>query len=236
MNLSDLFNDLALAELSNLSMSEGGTIIPEKRPQITAYANEGLLALHSLFVLKEKDMLIEMREGVTNYHLLRRYANSSYSEDNPPDRWNMPYIVDTVSEPFLEDVIKVLSVYTSFGDKMPLNDSEDCMSVFTPQSTVLQVPFPIAGQSLAIEYQAKHVKLDECGCDAIIELPDVLWRALKAYIASKAFMHMNTQENTMKGQEHMAVYQAVCNEAVERDLVSSSSSFTNSRFKKRGWI
>lgn len=236
MNLNDLFRDLALGELSNLSLVENDTIVPQKRPKIVSYANEGLLALHSTFVLKEKDMLVEMREGVTNYHLLKRYAWSQYNEDNPPDRWNMPYIMDMVSDPFQEDVIKILAVYNSFNQRMPLNDHENARSVFNPQSNLLQVPYPIPGQALAIEYQARHTLLDHCECDEDILIPDVLWRALKAYIASKVCSHMNTQEMTAKGQEHMIIYDTICQEVVDMDLVNTSSSSTNSRFQKRGWI
>ncbi|MEO5499009.1 MAG: hypothetical protein ABIR46_00750 [Candidatus Saccharimonadales bacterium] len=235
MNLNGMFRELALGELSNLALSEGGTIIAEKRPQIVNYINEGLLALYSKFVLKEIDMLIEMREALTNYHLLRRYAVSQYSDENPPDRWNLPYIIDNVGEPFQEDVIKILSVYNSFGMKIPLNDIENPLSVFSPQSTVLQVPYPIAGQALSLEYQARHKILDHCNCDEEIYLPDVLHSALRAHVASKVFMHMNTQENTAKGQEHMIIYDIICNDVVEKDLVNTSSSTTNVKFDKRGW-
>jgi hypothetical protein len=230
----ELFRDLALGELSNLAMSEGGTITMEHRPKIITYTNEGLLALYSKFVLSEKDMLVEMREGVTNYHLLKRYAMSQYDPENPPERWYLPYIIDSIGEPFQEDVIKILSVYTSFGQKLPLNDLEDNRSVFNPQGTVLQVPFPIPGQALALEYQARHPILGHCDCEQDeLLLPDVLHAALRAFIAWKTFMHMNTQESTAKGQEHQMNYEGQCLDAVEKDLVSTSSSTTNVRFQKR---
>lgn len=236
MILNDLFRELALGELNNMALAENDTIIPQKRPQIVNYANEALLSLHSRFVLKEKDVLVEMREGVTNYHLLKRYALSYYDSENPPDRWDHPYIMDTPAEPFLEDVIKILSVYNSFGIRLPLNDLESSLSVFNPQSNVLQVPFPIAAQSLSIEYQAEHPKLDHCECDDEIMLPNVLWPALKAYVASKVYSHMNTQEMTAKGQEHMMNYENICLDVIEKDLVNTSSSTTNSVFELRGWV
>lgn len=238
MNLNDLFRDLALGELSNLSFTDDeitDTILPQRRPKVVVYANEGLLALHSRFVLVEKDLLIEMREGMTNYHLLKRYAWSQYDPENPPNRWEMPYIMDSVAEPFEEDVIKILSVTNSFGDTMPLNDHEHARSVFSPTSTVLQVPFPIPGQALSIEYQAKHSKLDHCECDEEILLPDVLWGALKSFIAWKVYSHMNTQESTAKAQEHQMNYESICQDVVEMDLVNTSSSTTNNRFEKRGF-
>lgn len=236
MNLNDLFTDLALNELSNLSLVENDVLIPEKRPKIVSTANEALLALYTRFILKENNLLLEMREAQTNYHLLKRYAWSNYDPEKPPARYDMPYILDSISEPFEEDVIKVMTVHNTFGQKMPLNDTESPLSVFSPQSNTLQVPFPIPGQALSIEYQAKHAKLDHCDCDMEIELPDVLWRALKAYIAGRTYGNMNTQENTIKGQEHMLTYEAICQEVVDLDLVSNSTSTTNSRFEKRGFV
>ena len=236
MIVENLFQELALGELSNLSLADNGTIIPQKRPQIIVYANEGLLALHSRFVLKEKDVLVEMREGITNYHLLKRFALSQYDDDNPPDRWDIPYIMDTPAEPFEEDVIKILSVYNSYGMRLPLDDQENKLSVFNPQGNVLQVPFPIPGQSLSVEYQAEHPKLDHCECGDEIVLPNVLKSALKAYIASKVFMHMNTQESTAKGHEHIMIYESICLDVIEKDLVNTSSSTTNTVFDQRGWI
>lgn len=235
MNLNQFFESLALGELKNLAMAENSTIIPEDRPQIVKLANDGLLALCSKFVLIQRDMMIEMREALTNYHMLKRYAMSQYNEDSPPDRFNLPYIVDNIGEPFQEDVIKILSVYNSFGQKMPLNDLNQPASVFTPQGNVLQVPFPIPGQALTLEYQAKHPKLDHCECDDEIFLPDVLHSALSAYVAGKVFMHMNTQENTAKGQEHMMNYEMICQDVIDKDLVSTSTVTTNEKLEQRGF-
>src|SRR5690606_27370439 len=230
MKLSDLFKNLALGELSNLALADGGNILINKRPQIVLIANEALLRLYTRFILKEKDVLVEMREGVTNYHLLKKYAYSQYDPENPPEPWCLPYILDMGREQFQEDVIKVLAVHASIERKLPLNDLEKPDSVFTPQSTVLQVPFPIPCHALGVEYQARHPILSEDDIDAEIELPEVLHGALQSYIAAKVFMHMNTQENTAKGQEHMINYESICQDVIDRDLVSSSSSTTNSRF------
>lgn len=235
MKLSTFMKNLALGELSNLALADSGYIAATKQPQIVMLTNEALLRLYTRFVLKEKDMMIEMREGITNYHLLKKYAISYFNPNNPPPIWDMPYILDMGREPFLEDVIKVLSVYSSTIGKLPLNDLEQPHSVFTPQSTVLQVPEVVPGGILGIEYQARHVPLQVEDPDADIELPEVLEGALSSYVASKVFMHMNTQESTVKGQEHMLNYESICQDVIERDLVSSSYSTTNTRFAKRGW-
>ena len=233
MNIEDLFTNLSYGELSNLSLSgEGsGTILEDSQPKIIRYANEGLLRLFSRFVLKQSDVLIEMVAHITNYHLIKKYAESVYN----PDEVHFPYIKDLINEPFKEDVIKVLEVYTSEGNLVPLNDSERKDSVFTPVGNVLQVPRPLDRRSLSVMYQARHEKLDHNKQDQLIEIPEVLEGALTAFIAYKVFSHMNSDGSSVKAQEHMQIYENICNEAVEHDLVSTSTSTTNSRFEKRGW-
>jgi hypothetical protein len=237
MNVSDLFTRLALGELSNLALAGSGVISLEKQPTIVMYANEALLRLHTRFLLREKDLILEMRDGTTMYHLLKRFAYSQYDPDNPPSKWNMPYIMDLGREPFDEDVIKVLSVYDHQGNHLPLNDSERSDSVFTPQSLILQVPFTEGGHTLAVSYQARHpiIPGSDYGNFDIV-LPECLESALCAYIASKVFMHMNTAESTAKGQEHSFTFDKLCQEVIEMDLVSTTSSITNTRFQKRGFI
>ena len=234
MNVGNLFEMLSYGELKNLSMSSegGGSIREEDQHTIILYANEALTRLYSRFILKEKDVLVELVGHVTNYHLIKQYAETCYDEEVVP----YPYIKDLGREPFEEDVIKILSVINSNGEELPLNDTENPMSLFTPQATVLQVPRPVERQSLGILYQARHPELRQDETDGAIELPLVLQGALTSYIAHKVYGGMNTQEAMAVSQTHYANYEAICSEAVDKDLVNTSVSQTNTRFQKRGWI
>lgn len=237
MTFPELLKQLALGELSNLSMSENDQIAINRIPKIINYANEGLLRLYSKFILKEQTLLLEMREDITNYHLLKRFAYSEYDEANPPSYWNMPYILDLNREPFTQDVIKVLSVYGPDGCRLPLNDLTKPSSVFSPQSEILQVPRPQHGKTLSVEYQAKHPQILETDFeDFEIILPECLHAALRAHIASKVFSHMNSAENTAKGQEHETFFTLECQMVIDNDLVNTSSSTTNTKFEERGWL
>jgi hypothetical protein len=113
MNVDQLFQNLSYGELSNLSMGvEGEGAIEEKhQPKIILHANEGLLRLYTRFLLLEKDVLIEQVEHITNYHLLKRFAESNWNPEEEP----YAYIKDLGREPFEEDVIKILSVLTVMG-------------------------------------------------------------------------------------------------------------------------
>lgn len=234
MNLEQLFTDLSYGVLSNLSLSAdgSGSIQEDKQPQIVLYANEGLLRLYSRFVLLEKDVLIEMVEHITNYHFLKKFTESAHD----PAKDHYPYIKDLIQEPYEEDMLKILAVYNSLGQKVPLNDNERIDSVFTPRDKVLQVPRPINGASLSVLYQAKHPKLTVEDLEAEIQLPIVLEGALTAYIAYKVFSSMNTDVSSAKAQEHFQIFGNICDEVEDRDMVNSSVVTTNARFGKRGWV
>lgn len=234
LTVTDLFRILSYGEFSNLALgSDGtGTITTAAQPRIVQHANEALLRLYSKYILSEKDVIVELVEGITHYHLDSRYSETSYN----PAEVEYPYIKDMGREAFTNDVIRVLAVYDSLGNKLPLNDTELANAVFTPQARVLQVPYFIEEVSLSVLYQASPPVLSHLDPGDEIELPDVLHGALTAYIAWKIYSSMNTAEATNKALEHKARYEEICAEAISEDLVATSVSTTNTRFAKRGWI
>lgn len=234
MKLSELYEMLSYGELSNTAMAISGTggIQEKDQPKIVAYANEALIRMHSSLILCERDVLIEMVEHITNYHFNKRFAVTQYD----PNGVHYPYIRDLPEEPFKDDVIKVLAVYDSLGRKLVLNDIECNESLFTPQPRILQVPNPIAGQALSVHYQAAHPVLSVLDQETEIDIPPVLHGALTAFIAGKVYAHMNTQESTTKGAEHLSTYQTIIDSVQLSDTVNISTTQTNTRFQKNGWI
>jgi hypothetical protein len=238
MILSDLFAMLSYGELSNLAMAgeANGTITTAAQPRIVLYANEALLRLHSRFLLNEASLILQMYESKTFYQLIPAF---SYAYAPPLGTPSEPvrYIMDTPADPFPGDVIKILTVFDSTGEKLFLNDDAQPFSVFTPQPHTLQVPHPKfrCQRYLSVTYQAKHPKLSGDLQEAI-DLPDIIIGAFTSFIAYKVFSHMNTQESSAKAQEFLTMYESICSEATEKDLVNSSISTSNQRFSERGWI
>ena len=236
MNVQELFQQLSYGELSNLSMAQQvpGQISADQQAKVLMAVNDALMRLYSRFVLSEKNIIIELQTGVTNYHLLSRYAESAYI---PGGQIRYPYIKDLTEEPFTEDVIRILSVFNNRGDELPLNDVNHPASLFTPQLNVLQVPCPVQGQAIAILYQAKPLKLvPENYTAQQIPIPDVLEEALKAYVGYKIFATINSQEATAKAADYLGIYENICAEVENKDLISNNTSMTNGRFEIRGWI
>jgi hypothetical protein len=235
MRLSDLFGMLSTGELSNLTLGNdgAGTIKAGKEQQVVNYINEGLLRLYGRFVLKEKELLLEQIPHQTSYELVPKFARS-YVPVSPEVAEPIYYIHDTPQLPFIGDIIKILAVFNDCKCPIPLNDESEHMSVFTPQANLLQVPCVHPGRFLSLIYQARHPKLTT-DLNSIVELPDILVGALTAYVAYKAYSHMNTEVSTAKAQEHMSLYESVCADAVDKDLINATVSTNNLKFSKRGW-
>lgn len=231
MLLSELYTKLSYGELSNLAISdEGSGTIPEaKRPRIITHLNEALTRLHSRFVLKEGDLILEPVAEITDYRLSSKFAQSVGTAP-------VKYIKD-LAEPFKDDALRILLVNDLLGNKLPLNDPEDVTSMFTPQPLVLQVPKPIPGQGLGVIYQARHVEIFiDDPLTTEIDLPFPLEGALTAYIAHLVYSGMNSQEATAKAGEHLQRYEMICAEAKTGDLVNETIAQSNTRFEQGGWL
>lgn len=235
MLVSDLFQMLSVGELSNLAMSTNGsgTIVTAQQPKLIAYANEALLRLYSRFILKENDVLLQLYEHITFYHLIPRFS-LNYTPVGTTDNEPIRYIWDMNQEPFSDNLLKILTVHDKFGKELPLNDEEKHNSLFTPQVKLLQVPNPADDQFLSVRYQQRHDKLLG-DLTQMVHCPDVLEGALTAYIAYKVFSHMNSADSNAKSQEFNSTYESICGEITDRDLVNSSISQSNIRFYRGGW-
>jgi hypothetical protein len=233
MNIQELFADLSFGELSTLFLAQegNGLITDAGKERIIRFANDGLLKLYTRFVLKQSDVVIELVDSITNYHLLKKFAQSQAGISNQAHL----YIQDLFEEPFQEDVIRISAVFSAEQGELPLNNEHDRCSVFTPQVNVLQVPNPVTGKALSIAYQAKHPVLTLEDLTQEIELPEVLTPALRDWIAYRAFSQMKTQEAQADAQTHLQAYEYTCNEVITQDLVNQTVSQTNNRFQQNGW-
>lgn len=231
MNLPDLYKRLALGELSNLAMADNGDILEDEREKVVLHANEALKQLYTKFQLKDETLFLEQKGFLTNYYLSSKYAQSNYVSGVPRS-----FYINDLGKPFEDDVIKVLEVRDGLGRKVPLNEPHMWRSVFTPQPTVLQIPHPVEGDVLAINYQASHPKLDVEDDEAEIILPDFLDEAFRAYIAHKVFANMNTQESAVIARTHLGKFDTICVDVVQQDLVTRGATTSGYRFEKNGWI
>lgn len=233
MNLIELFRRLSYGELSNLALagSGSGDIQTAQRPKVLMHVNDGLRRLHTRFILREEQLILEQIEGVTQYRLSPDYAQSNAAIANTPYQ----YIIDA-GDPFHGRLVRVTAVYDEFDNELPLNDIGRYGSVRTPQPDLLELPYARGGSVLLIDYQAYPPELVVEDLEETVPVPDVLVPALTAFVAGKIYSNMNGAENTAKGAGHMATYDALCADAELNNLVSASRIQTTDKFGARGFV
>ena len=97
IHIEELFCRLANGTLQNTSLATEDVDIDEDgKSKVVIAINEALTRLHSRFILKESNVIVEMQEGRTNYPLLKKYAIQSYDPTEVP----CPYIIDLNDEAF----------------------------------------------------------------------------------------------------------------------------------------
>jgi len=217
MQVSEIFESLSYGVLSNLAIGgEGcGTIPTAHEPKLIHFLNQCLTEMHGKFNLAEKELVISASSGRTLYPLEVQYAVSDAAVVEK-------FIVDTILDPFLDDVMKIVAVFDEEGEELVLNDSTNPASLFTPNFDTIQIPGPVDGDGYFIIYQAKHPKLVNGDLTQSVIIPEILFDPLFHYVAYKAISPMNGPEHAAKASEHYQRYDMLCQQIIEKDLVSTS--------------
>lgn len=237
MKLSDIFNQLAYGELSQVSLVDEttGLINVTKYPAMVAHTNMGLTALYKRFALKENRLLLPLRAGQVSYPLS--------SDENVQ--------VEYGAEDFEDDILKVEKVSTVEGYELGLNDSSDIYGCTTPSATVLRVPLVIANNgpdlpdelitsSLEVVYRANHPKIVIPTSGLVpakvnIELPDSHLEPLLLYIASRVHNPIGMSNEFHAGNSWFAKYEAAC-ARLENDGLEVDQGSQNTRAQRNGWV
>lgn len=193
MYLDNLFRHLTYGELSQLSIGGAklGGIQEEDYPQIISYLNFGLLEIYKKFPLKVKTLKIQLYEAITEYSLTGEYALNSGSQQA------VKFIIDTASDPFLDDVLNIFDIKDKDDKPVPINLYDLDESVFIISPTVLQIPEPDITQIYTIFYNAYPVEVDETTTDltsVTVNLPDAFLEAICSYIAHRAYLGLPNPE------------------------------------------
>ncbi len=234
MKLSELFQTLSVGELSLIRTGNDGEGIREKDyPKVIAQLNAGLTALHARFPLQEREIIVEQHEQITKYYLRPEFLAS-----NAASKQYVKYLIDTPSEPFYDDVLKVMRVYDECGCPLYLDSEPACWSVTTPAYDCIQIVSPVDTNALFVTYRANHPKIELSNMDLGIEIriPASHEKALTYYIASQLYANSPNQETANKGMEWSQRYEAECKRIEDLDLNNAYIGQGNLKPEMRGWV
>lgn len=156
------------------------------------------------------------------------------------DHWLEPtydkYLWKGYGEEFTNDLIKVISVNDNKGNPLPLNNTEELFSLFTPMYNVLEVPSRYPRQKLNIIYQAAPTKIIyDPNKDTEVDVPDTLVAALVANTNYLIFASIGSPASMQQAQLFKAEYDQLIEEMIESDTINPQYSTNTEKFYKRGW-
>lgn len=236
MTLLDILKDLTYGELSGLAI--GNLIIDESENEpdphvyerVVGYINLGLKEIYKRFFLRSKEIYVQQYDQITTYKLHSAFAQTNTASTEP-----IKYIMDTVDDPFEDDILKIEEVYDEEGNKLALNDVTDELSIFTPSFRHIQIPNPNNENMLAVQYRACHPKISTSLAtepeDVEVELPNSLHVALLQYVGYRA----NIRTNMEKSADFWQQFEKSCLH-VDRLGLEVQGEPGDWRFDQHGWV
>jgi len=233
MLLGDILNQMARLELKNLALVESGSLQDTARPEVIYAINQALETLYSRYNFREKSLLIEIQEGLTEYKMLKKYSWSQ--RDSYPD--GPHFILDDVDAPYTGDIVRILYAWGPDGYRLPLNDVTRTDTLTTPHPDTLVIPWEVENQLVSVSYQSLPDVIPTDAADTYeFELPRTMGPALRAYAASKLFESIGTQEAIGKSQLLLQTFESYCTDAQLGDTLNTGVSGSMSKFHQRGFV
>jgi len=242
ITLMQLFKDLTYGELAQLSV---GNLIPsdlESEPdpkdydRILTHINLGMKELYKRFFLLSREIYIQQYEEIEVYELHSRFNQTNVASLEP-----IKYILDTPQNPFLDDVLKIEEVYDEGGNKLPMNDITEELSIYTPSFRSVQYPYPKNENIFAVQYRASAPRIEYVRGmnpeEIELDLPNSLHEALIYYIAHRvhAGMGQGIRDNNQESGAYYQKFEASC-KIVELHGLEVQGEPGDWRFDRHGWV
>jgi hypothetical protein len=237
MTLSEVFDYLSIGELAQLNIGTGnnGQISEDKYPLFIKYMQLSLSKLYARFPLRYEEIIVEQITGRTSYPLLSKHALSKDSADGTDI-----FIMDSVSNPFLDNIIQLETITDEFGEEILLNNSVSDKSLFTTDYRTLLIPEDFNdGATLSIVFRADHPKINTSGIidaeNTEVFLPQVLLEPLLTSVTIRALNSMTSAETKQLAMQKEAELEMQLVEIESKNLIRREE-FTNIRFWSNGWV
>lgn len=203
---------------------------PDDLDMLMSNIRIALTTLYTRFPLIEKQVTIQRFPHISNYVLDRRYAVS-----NRESTELYRYILDTLEDPFTNDVISIRSGYTGDGREVMLNDYSRPTNTFFVSGNTIQIPDTLYCGELAIFiYQANHPVITDENSPLLV--PEYLLEALLAYVSSRMFGTRSDEAAMKQAANYLGKYDAECEKVKEFNLIPNCNTVTNIKPIRGGWI
>lgn len=254
MKLQSIFDQLTSGEFSQLNIGGAGqgVIDDTNMGKVVDHLNLGLTDLFTRFELKIGTAVLQLQPDQTTYPMTSKRAVSKYRATIPPALpAPVPYIIDSVADPFKDDILLMTRIYTDGDYELPLNRLDVPYSLLTSKMDRLEVPLSIVNKAqtlpevlltnnLRVVYRCNHPILNmNVGAfdpDRLeIELPYSHLTALLYFVASRASNPVGLGQEFNAGNTYAAKYAAEC-QRLKLDGMEIQQRGDDSKFQERGFV
>lgn len=235
MKLFEFFQNIALGDLYGTNFVETGTyeILPKHLPRVIQSLNQGLDYLYTIFALKQSEVVIELKQGISRYYLDSLYARSNKES-------GLKYIMDTEYNPFLDDVIQIQSIFNEEGLELLINDSVSYSGVHTPEYNCIQISDGTLENAkfLTVLYKAKHPRIplnEPLSSKLTLQIPASFEGALQAYVASNLMTNTVGEDSKNTGNIFYAKFRTMVDELKMQGIGTLPQVGTNIKPLIGGW-
>lgn len=234
MRLSDVFDQLTAGELSQLNM--GGIdnigIQPCDYPKVVPHINLGLAELFKRFSLRRQEVVVQQYDEIQTY-----YLDSKYAQTNTNSIVYKKYIMDSVYEPFTDNVLKIEKVINEIGEELYKNETDEYWSITTPAYNAIQVPYPEKENQMIITYRAAHDTIllkDLNPLETDVNISPGMLEPLLLYVAARVYANLTSGDGN-EGQMFMAKFESSCAK-IEQLGLQEKDETKNNKLDENGWI
>lgn len=252
---SELLEQLQSAEFSKVSITDmdTGVIKKESYNRLISLVNAGCAALYRQFELKNSSLLLRTTKGKVRYVLESEQALSN----NPTG-----YIVDTVDDPFLNDVMEIKAIQDLEGRELILNNYRERvttdtqaeyttrhlgLSFFTLDYRTLRIPHGLVGTDLVVNYRCNFVPIKQLEGDPAqfdvtsitLAIPPAYLNALSFYMASRLANAQGAETIGRgifhQGNNYQQKYEAEC-AALKQQGLEMDIVMENDGIRRKGFV
>lgn len=218
MTLQDLFDQLAVGELSQVAVSEGGTIGLENQKKLLPQINLGILELHKRFPLREQTITVNkstdrnMTFGIDEPTFLK--VEKVFGPDPRKPGCEKEYLIDKEGHP---------------------------ESVFIPVWNAVMIPRNLPNGHYRIQFRAKHdpievLWLEELGADRLdLPIPPTHVYALELFIASQFMTAMGFDGEMHEGNNYTNKFEQAINQLTLKGFHRQINTEADN-FRDSGWV
>lgn len=249
ITLQEIFDRLTFGDLSHIALGGAalGQIESKNYPHVINCLNGALTALHKRFLLRTAEITVQQIVGITTYYL--RKARTISTGTLPK------YILDTVDNPYTEDLFKIESILNASRVPFIINDASISVSkpvydqnsviiqtspIYTPAfDTIFLTPADPVEQFI-VQYRANYPRIlitDTIDPTAIeVNISDAYIDALSLSIAARVYTPLTSGDGQMSAASIYAIqYEAEC-KRLENEGMAIEDRTEPDRFERNGWV